>query len=167
MMKDALIQLLKTRTIDKITVYELCDTAQINRTTFYKYYGSPHELLKDIEHDFFCDLEIHLLEYNSNHDIALSRALSYIVDNQEKCRVLINSSHDHEFPERLFSLPAIRGIMDTALNKHFPESTAKYARTIFCYGGLSAIREWLNDGCKESIAEMTELLLNLSGSLMS
>ena len=35
MLKNALIRLLANKSIDKITVYELCAEAQINRTTFY------------------------------------------------------------------------------------------------------------------------------------
>ena len=53
MLKNALIELLKTKNIEKISIYELCGQAQINRTTFYKYYGSQYDLLADIENDVF------------------------------------------------------------------------------------------------------------------
>ena len=35
LLKEALVRLLETKPLDKITIYELCAEAQINRTTFY------------------------------------------------------------------------------------------------------------------------------------
>ena len=42
LLKDSLVSLLKEKTIFKITIRELCDTAGINRSTFYKYYDSQY-----------------------------------------------------------------------------------------------------------------------------
>ena len=62
MLKSALIKLLESKPIEKISVYELCAEAQINRTTFYKYYGSQHDLMADIQADFLTELENSLRE---------------------------------------------------------------------------------------------------------
>ena len=62
MLKDALVQLMETKPLEKITIYELCAKAEINRTTFYKYYGSQYDLLDDIKADFLHELEISLHE---------------------------------------------------------------------------------------------------------
>ena len=51
LLKNALIKLLKEKPLEKITIYELCAEAQLNRVTFYKYYGSQYDLLTDIEND--------------------------------------------------------------------------------------------------------------------
>ncbi len=40
MLKDALIELLKKKDIYHVSIRELCEAADVNRTTFYKYYGS-------------------------------------------------------------------------------------------------------------------------------
>lgn len=57
MLKNGLLKLLKEKTLNQITVYELCQVSQINRTTFYKYYGSQEELLNEIETDFLKQLD--------------------------------------------------------------------------------------------------------------
>ena len=41
MLKEALLDLLKDKPIDAVTVSELCQMAQINRTTFYRHYETP------------------------------------------------------------------------------------------------------------------------------
>ena len=57
LLKNALMKLLKEKPLEKITIYELCAEAQLNRVTFYKYYGSQYDLLTDIENDCFRKLE--------------------------------------------------------------------------------------------------------------
>ena len=46
MMKDAFIEMLKETDIYHISVRELCQRADVNRTTFYKYYGNQFDLLE-------------------------------------------------------------------------------------------------------------------------
>jgi len=40
MLKNGLLKLLKEKSLNEITICELCAVSGINRTTFYKYYGS-------------------------------------------------------------------------------------------------------------------------------
>ena len=51
LLKAALIELLKEQDIYHISIRELCERADVNRTTFYKYYGSQFDLLTDMEKD--------------------------------------------------------------------------------------------------------------------
>ena len=106
LLKNALIHILQKKPIEKITIYELCDQAQINRTTFYKYYGSQYDLLNDIENDLFSELDRHLAAIDQEELDNLKQVMEYLLEEQEKCTVLINTVPDQEFSEKLFSLPA-------------------------------------------------------------
>lgn len=44
----AIQKLLLTKSLDEISVTELCSTAGINRTTFYKYYTIPMDVVEEI-----------------------------------------------------------------------------------------------------------------------
>ena len=57
MLEGALMRLLREKRVDKVTVYELCQEAGINRTTFYKYYGSPQDLLDQIIAEMLAQFE--------------------------------------------------------------------------------------------------------------
>lgn len=48
MVRDALLELLDEKALGNISVTELCARADINRTTFYKHYGNPYDVLRDI-----------------------------------------------------------------------------------------------------------------------
>ena len=56
LLKEALLRLLTRKQLDQITVSELCGEASINRATFYRHYGTPRDVLKDIEWD--CSQEL-------------------------------------------------------------------------------------------------------------
>ena len=52
MLKNAILDLLSKKNIEDITVKELCEKAEINRSTFYLHYDSPQQLLDQIEDEF-------------------------------------------------------------------------------------------------------------------
>lgn len=56
-LKEALLELLQDRPIDRINVKEICDRADINRSTFYVHYGSPQELLDSIKDDMYDEIK--------------------------------------------------------------------------------------------------------------
>ncbi|MFD1904069.1 TetR/AcrR family transcriptional regulator [Paenibacillus rhizoplanae] len=47
--KESLLKLLTERSINKVTVTDICREANINRNTFYSHYASQFELLSTIE----------------------------------------------------------------------------------------------------------------------
>ncbi|MCD8373072.1 MAG: TetR/AcrR family transcriptional regulator [Clostridia bacterium] len=56
LLKESLLNLLKEKDLDSITVTELCAGAQINRTTFYRYYKFPADVLTEMERELFTEM---------------------------------------------------------------------------------------------------------------
>ena len=50
--KESFFQLLEEKDITKVTVSELCEKADINRATFYRYYIDIFDLLEKIKEEF-------------------------------------------------------------------------------------------------------------------
>lgn len=48
MMKEGLIRCLKNKSIDKISITELCRESHVNRATFYNHYETPYQILLEI-----------------------------------------------------------------------------------------------------------------------
>ena len=48
-MKDALLELLESTPLNKISVTDICNSADVNRSTFYSYYNDIDALLSEIE----------------------------------------------------------------------------------------------------------------------
>ena len=49
LLKDALLDLVEEKPLDKVTVRELCERAGVHRSTFYNHYDSPGQLFQEME----------------------------------------------------------------------------------------------------------------------
>ena len=56
LIREGLMELLKTESIHKISVRALCEGAGINRSTFYRYYGSQYDVLAEMEEQVLGDV---------------------------------------------------------------------------------------------------------------
>ena len=155
MLKEALVQLLESKPIEKITVYEICQTAEINRTTFYKYYGSQYDLLEDIEADFLHELEVNLQD--SDNIYTLLNILTYINTHRDACRVLLESSTSAGFLEKVFSHTQLTRQLEHIAPKQ-SEVSRKYLREFVVYGSYSIVRRWLLSEQPEPPEEIARII---------
>lgn len=61
--KQCFFRLIRQKSISKITVKEICEFAQINRSTFYKYYADPYDLLEKLEEEAILGITQMIDEY--------------------------------------------------------------------------------------------------------
>ena len=59
MIKSAMLNLMKKKSFNKITVKEICDNAFTSRITFYTYYENKNELVEDIAADIKDEIMTH------------------------------------------------------------------------------------------------------------
>lgn len=159
MLKNSLIEILKTKSIYKVSIRELCEKSEINRSTFYKYYGSQFDLLTEMESDVLT-LVMESLSDQSGHDTrSLSEMCHYLEDNIEFCRLLINNNIDPQFPEKVFSLPQVQRMINHVLGDKYSNANYEYISNFLMYGAYQIIRLWINKEKRESPEEIADLIL--------
>ena len=84
LIRDTVFNLLKTKPIEKISVTEVCKTAEINRSTFYLHYMDCMHVLEK-EQEKFCDKLIAYLEQSRNGEA---------LDIVEEMHRLVREDHD-------------------------------------------------------------------------
>ena len=84
-LKNALLDLMKTKPIEKITTTELCAAADINRNTFYSHYSTPEEVLEEIVNEELG--EVKALLSNSSDRERLHNLYSHFKEKKELCFV--------------------------------------------------------------------------------
>ena len=159
MLKSALIKLLESKPIEKVTVYELCAEAQINRTTFYKYYGSQHDLMADIQADFLAELENSLRE--TDRPLSLLMILTYIGTHRETCIVLMNNALNDGFLERILSLSLLTQKLENQISPDYFVADREYVKDFVIFGAYAVIRRWLLSEQPEPPEQITDLILAL------
>lgn len=159
LLKESFTQLLQKKDIRKISIRELCQDAGINHCTFYKYYGSQYDLLKEMEDDMLDKLESTISGVSDGDPLVL--LLGYMEENLEIARLLINNNVDPLFPEKLFSLPIVQKKFSAAFHGQCGEQRFAYVTNFIFYGACRTVQLWLNKDSRESPAEMAEILLRL------
>lgn len=152
--KDVFIEMLEKKSIQKIYVRELCIKADINRSTFYKYYESQYDLLAEIENDLLIEIEEKCKD--TDNIKGLNNILQYISRNKKTYKVVFNANIDPMFPKKLLNLPIITEIMN---NKLVNKNENKYKKIYILEGGYHVILKWLNNDCRESPEEITRLVM--------
>ena len=69
-LKKALLELMQHKPVNKITVKEICERAELNRATFYAHYSDCFDLLESIEEELFGQFERSMQSYIHSFDIA-------------------------------------------------------------------------------------------------
>ena len=158
MLKDAFIEMLKETDIYHISVRELCQRADVNRTTFYKYYANQFDLLDDMEKDLLNMIEKTIKEDKEKNGGTIEKLLSFFEREREFIRLLINSNVDTEFPKKLFSLTIVEDSIET-MTTDVPKTEAEYINRFVLFGLFEMLRCWINKEERESPKEMAKILL--------
>ncbi len=98
--KDTFLSLLETKDISSITVTEICEIADINRGTFYRYYMDVYDLLKNIEQEFIDEIKNSpSIERMQDHSIySFTKGILSIFENNKKLvRILFNTDNNVYF----------------------------------------------------------------------
>ena len=169
LIQEALLVLLRSSDISKISIRELCEKAGINRTTFYNHYGSQYDVLSELSADYLHDIEEALtsataLDREEVHK-RVAFVFQYIESHIELSRILINSSLDPDFPVKLFSIPKVNELFDEQFSKDMDPCLKKAVFTYAVSGSYRLIQEWINQDQRISAEKEAELILNLSGKL--
>lgn len=163
LIKDSLTRLLATESIHKVSIRMLCEDAGINRSTFYKYYGSQYDVLAEMEADLIGSIGSLL---NDNEGIlpdknVLEAICSYFERNMDFVQRLIGNNVDPDFPEKLFNLPQIRRILVDRLAVHYDGERLGYVYAFLVNGCYRLVQEWLAQEKHMSFKEIAFLMWEL------
>ena len=105
LIKDALLELLEQEKLANITVTALCEKADVHRSTFYKHYSDPADVLSEIEQDFLDQIPAPpqvLDQHRQDHLLAETTAFfDYIRENERTFRILFDESSGSCFAAKL------------------------------------------------------------------
>lgn len=164
-LKDSLLTLLKEKQMAAITVKELCELADVNRSTFYAHYLDLYDLLAQIEDELIEELNMYLSTYNfTKEKEALQmteKLLEYLATRQDECKTLLNENSDSSFQKKVEDV-AHQFIMKNwmAVN-HLDQNFSEYLSAFIVSGSIQMMKMWINNGMDKSPKEMAEIINNI------
>lgn len=158
LLKDALVSLLEKNDIYNISIRELCEVADVNRSTFYKYYGSQFDLLADMENDLIQMVNQVVEDNPAQAEKIVLIICQNIEENIDLCRLLVNNNVDPAFPEKMFSQATmIRNEIFRRLGNS-EGAEIEYMYNLLTYGSYQALRVWINKENRESPEEFAKII---------
>lgn len=167
--KNALMDLLKEKgSINKVSVRELCDRAELNRSTFYAHYQEPNDLLIEIETELLDATEEHLEKIGAENDIGAHKYilsfLQYIRQNDKPFRALLIDSTDPEFRSRFMQQSIIQFVNN--LRIELPKELEQYIFSYILNGSTGIIIQWIRSDYAADENEIVNLLFSINNSAL-
>jgi len=162
------VALLKEKPINKITVKEICDLAEINRATFYKYYLDAFDLLEKIEDEVLKELQEtihHSLKDGINK--TLIEILSKMKENEGLYTTLFSGNGDTSFALKIFRNCYVE--FAEHIREQYPKLTKTQQAWIYVYtaqGSSGILNYWISDGMSESPKEVADFIEKLITSTL-
>lgn len=164
-LRETLIELLKTKPINRITVTDICQHADLNRGTFYNYYCDAYDLLSQLEDDLYNELQQTITRFAADgiSDSLLVELLTTIEKNRDLCHVLFNVNSDQTYLNRLLELTRSYTFKYFCENsaKNLTESQMDLLYTFFSNGAVGVIKRWIKGELDVSIEYIANTILAL------
>lgn len=144
LLKDSLIELMHNKNINQITIKEICEHADLNRSTFYLHYSDQFSLLEDLENDILETAFTYLRDVGPTLDTLsyIETFLNYVKDNSDIFETLFCHQENMNF-QGLF----INKIMEQLkgnLSFHCSETIVNYIYSFLLNGCIHIIIDWMN-----------------------
>ena len=150
LLKNALVQLMQENHISKISVRALCETAGINRSTFYLHYTDPYDLLASVEKEVLDNLNQHLnlqsiVDKQPLSSQVMTRVLDYVKENVDLFKALLSENCDYAFQRDLMELAQV---LSSQPNQSLDQRTIGYVKDFCLSGTISVLQKWLQEECR-------------------
>lgn len=168
--KNALMDMLREKkSVDKISVRELCEKAELNRSTFYAHYNEPKDLLNEIENELLNATADYLKRIGEENDAGahtyILSFLKFIRENDNQFRTLLVDSADPDFRSKFIQISIMQIIEN--LDFTLPEDFEQYVYSFILNGSAGVIVQWIRSGYSIDENKLVELLFTLNKDLLS
>ena len=166
LLKQSLIELMEKKKLRQISIKEICENADVSRSTFYTYYGSQYDLLEAIRKEII-EASQQMAAKEANHDERhtrrlLERHFQYILDNIRMFMAFsLEGSEDYEIPRRTMQIILLPYIDEQLARRNPLISADEYEHTcLFCiFGCISVVKNWMRNPSRFTPSALSEGLI--------
>lgn len=161
-LQDAFWLLYEKKSIDKITVKDICSLAGYNRSTFYQYYVDVYDVLHKFEKQLLDEVDefvVYLVEQANNFDAsqALQAILGIFAHLYKYITVLLGPHGDTEFTRKVVENLKPIWIKYFFRAKQYTAAEVDLLMEYYISGLLSMYQKWFCDNNGVSIERIIQL----------
>lgn len=162
-LKATFLQLMQSYDFEKITVKLICETAGVNRSTFYAHFQDIYHMMEGMENylsEEMTETYQTLFTESKNESLSYEDLLLPLIRHMKKHQYFckISLSQHWNLPLKNSCDIFLDHILTPQLD--LSDSQFQYYRTFFQSGLTMVLSEWIMNGCVESEDEIAHLLKN-------
>ena len=175
LLREALESLLEVKSLESITVKEICEKININRVTFYDYYFDKEELHDEITSEVENEIIKEFIKDNSiyylkNYKKMLEKLINYFDDKRKHFNICLSNSKNRllfaSVLHRYFMKYLRKGIkIDNKANKIEIDNQILIKSQFISGALIYSFSWWIQDGIDISKEEFFKYICNLLDNL--
>lgn len=148
MIREAFLELLKEKEINKITVTDVVKKADLNRSTFYAHYSDIRAITEEMENEVIEKMmellkKFELVNFFNNPTPLLLEVSRFLENNQELYKILLKINDAETFLKKLKKLFADYMLSDTDIPEYLKDSKMVSLRISYFAGGIiNMYQDW-------------------------
>jgi AcrR family transcriptional regulator len=165
-LRDSLTELMKEKSILRVTIKDICEHADVSRSTFYAHYKDQYDLLEQVQEETITNIDKLLEKYKDDDSKSgimrmLEELLHYIADNGESIQVLLSENGDINFQKKIFGFTRRKLVLKYFTGK-YDKKTQEYASIFTVNGSIGLIQQWLKNNMDVPVGEMAKLIVKMT-----
>lgn len=162
LLQNALMELMQEKAFSRITVKELCEQADLNRTTFYLHYPNQEALLADVEEQANRRTVAFIQKIRTGGDRIhyTTLLLEHIKENECIYRVLLTNNPNGTFRDTFLDR------VEENIQDNIPEAgtpvQSNYIHFFIVSGCVNVIGKWIDGGFEQPTEEMADLICRMA-----
>ena len=148
--------------LDRITVREICEEAQINRSTFYAHYQDVYDVVDKVEHTMserLTQTVLARLDTAASVSDLFEEVFAFVGEYRAFYAVYLGQMHRAGVIGVAWELLQDRTAqLDYHSLGYRSQAELEYVGIFFINGLTAMLRRWLETGCQETPCELVEIL---------
>lgn len=161
LLKTSLIELMHQKNISQITIKEICEQADLNRSTFYLHYSDQFELFNTIVTEMIDKTFEYLQNVGSDIDTLdyIEAFLKFVKENSDIFETLLCAQENSRFKTQFIGkiLEQLKGNLPITCS----DEVRVYVYSFLMNGCVHIIIDWINSDFNLSPATMAKLIYEL------
>lgn len=154
--KEAFLNFLKNKSLEEITIKEICQEANINRATFYRNYEDIYQLFEEIENEL-----IQEAFPNGTDSYDITQLIEVMYHNQVFYKEFFNNHLQSRFLKTMTDKMKVSFANTLKENGVYNEQEYNYYFYFALHGATGLLKEWFDNDCEPAPKEFSNNLLQI------
>lgn len=162
-LRDGLLTLMKDKPIDKITVKEICEKADVNRSTFYVHFASPQDLLDSIKNEMYDEVMASKSDFTDMHAF-ITQVCAVFYNYRELLQIIVGSIENIGFIYRLCEVWKDDLMRELKEHGNLSDERAEICYLFISSGACAVVVSWALGEFQRTPEEIASELYRLGSS---